>query len=398
LQRLNLQPPDLQHLQHPDLQHLNDRCDRDLIEAIGRLHVMTSALQADLLAFIAEYDSRALWERDGCRHMGQWLAGHLGVTVSEGLRWTTAAHALVELPSIAAALRAGTLSFDKVLQLARFATPETEKDVLAWARRASVNAIRRKADLANRASLEERSDAHSERFLEWSWYDGDTRVGLEAMLPADTGSEVIRAIKELADSLPRVPAEDSTFEQRCADASVTLCSSGSTSGGKQPHVVLGIDLGHLAGDGPGGAIEGGPILHPELARRFACDCRLQAVARDPGGHAVGIGRVSRNIPEWLMRELLFRDDGCTFPGCGTRRFLTAHHVVHWARGGATDLDNLVLVCRFHHKLVHEGGWRVALQGGREPRWLRPSGTPYEPAPPSIAANHLAASLEQPDTS
>jgi Domain of unknown function (DUF222)/HNH endonuclease len=389
LQHLNLQPP--------DLQQLNDRCDQDLVDAIGRLHVMTSALQADLLAFIAEYDSRALWERDGCRHMGQWLAGHLGVTVSEGLRWTTAAHALGKLPSIAAALRAGTLSFDKVLQLARFATLDTERDLLAWARRASVNAIRRKADLANRASLEESIDAHRERFLEWSWYDWDTRVGLEAMLPSDTGSEVIRAIKDLADSLPCVPAEDSTFEQRCADALVALCSAGPMPA-KQPHVVLGIDLGHLAGDGPGGAVEDGPVLHPELARRFACDCRLQAVARDPGGHAVGIGRGSRNVPEWLMRELRFRDDGCTFPGCGTRRFLAAHHVVHWARGGATDLDNLVLVCSFHHKLVHEGGWTVKLGRTPDSVWTRPNGMRYEPGPPSIPVNNFAASLQQPDTS
>jgi hypothetical protein len=372
-----------QNLQQPDPQELNSRRDEDLIEGIGRLHVATSALQADLLAFIAEYDRRALWERDGCRHMGQWLAGHLGVTVSEGLRWTTAAHALLRLPAIAAALQAGTLSFDKVLQLARFVTPETEKDLLAWARRASVNAIRRRADLANRPSLDETGDAHRERFLQWSWYDGDTRVGIEAMLPVDTGSAVITAIKDLAGSLPSVPAEDSTFQQRCADALVALCSSGSTTGGNQPHVVVGIELGDLAGDGPGCALEGGPVLHPELARRFACDCRLQAVLRDPGGRAVGIGRTSRNIPSWLLRELLFRDQGCTFPGCGTRRFVAAHHLVHWSRGGATDLDNLVLLCSFHHKLVHEGGWKVTLQDGCEARWLRPNGRIYEPAAPQL---------------
>jgi Domain of unknown function (DUF222) len=224
LHQANLEDRDLQAL---NLQDLNHRGDHDLLESIGRLHVETSSRQADLLAFVAEYDKRRLWQRDGCRHMGQWLAGHLGVIVSEGLRWTTAAHDLTELPLIAAALRSGVLSFDKVLQLARFVTPETEKELLGWARRASVNALRRKADLANRPSSEETSAAHRERFLEWSWYDDDTKVGLEGMLPADSGSAVIAALEGLADSLPRVPLEDSNFEQRCADALVALCTSGS---------------------------------------------------------------------------------------------------------------------------------------------------------------------------
>ncbi|MDP9223049.1 MAG: HNH endonuclease [Actinomycetota bacterium] len=345
--------------------------------------MVTSALQADLLEFVAEYDRRRLWESDGCRHMGQWLAGHLGVTVSEGLRWTTAAHALAHLPGIAAALRAGAVSFDKVLQLARFATPETEKDLLAWARRASVNAIRRKADLATRVSLQESKAAVEGRYLQWSWYDDDTKVGIDALLPADDGAAVIAAITALADTLPRVPEEDSSTEQRCADALVTLCTSGSTHAVGRAAVVLSAELGHLAGDGPGCGIQGGPVLHPELARRLSCDCRLQVVLRDPGGRALGIGRSSRNAPEWLLRELMSRDGGCSFPGCGTRRFIAAHHVVHWARGGATDIDNLVMVCSFHHKLVHEGGWQVRLRDGLEATWLRPDGRSYEPRPPNL---------------
>ena len=343
---------------------------------------MTSALHRTLLSFVAEYDRRRLWERGGCRHMGQWLAGHFGVTVSEGLRWTTAAHALEELPLISAAFERGVLSLDKVLQLARFATPETEKELLAWARRASVNAIRRRADLANRPSLQETRTAIDERFLEWSWYDDGTRPGIEAMLPADGGAAVITAIEAVADRLPRVPEKDTTFEQRCADALVALASAGSQPSEGKAEVVLSADLRALGSDEGGCQFEGGPVIHPEVARRIACDCRLQAVLRDPGGRAVGIGRRSRNLPEWLMRELLARDGGCSFPGCGTRRFLAAHHVVHWARGGPTQLDNLVLVCSFHHKLVHEGGWRVKLAAGLEAVWLRRNGRRYDPSFPS----------------
>jgi hypothetical protein len=94
---------------------------------MGLCNAMASAFQADMLVLIAGYDRRRLWEQDGCSLMGQWLAGHYGITVSEGLRWTRAARALEHLPSIAAALREGSLSFDKVLELARFAAPETEE-------------------------------------------------------------------------------------------------------------------------------------------------------------------------------------------------------------------------------------------------------------------------------
>jgi hypothetical protein len=383
-----------QNLQHPDPQELNSRCDEDLLEGIGRLNTMVSGLQRRLLAFVSEYDRRRLWERDGCRHMGQWLAGHLGVTVSEGLRWTTAANALEELPLISAAFGRGVLSFDKVLQLARFATPDTERALIKWARRASVNAIRRKADLANRPSLEETRTVTEERFLEWSWYDDGTRLGIEGMLPADGGAALVTAIEGIAAKLPRVP--ETTFEQRCADALVALASAGGGRNEPRATVVLSADLGALGSDRAGCEIEGGPVLHPEVARRISCDCRLQAILRDPKGRAVGIGRRSRNVPGWLLRELLARDGGCSFPGCGTRRFLAAHHLIHWAHGGRTELDNLVLLCSFHHKLVHEGGWKVKLVGGLEAMWLRPNGVRYEPG--IRLESDAAASLERLDTS
>ncbi|MDP9235306.1 MAG: HNH endonuclease, partial [Actinomycetota bacterium] len=313
--------------------------------------------------------------------MGQWLAGHVGVTVSEGLRWTTAAHALEHLPVIAAAFETGVLSLDKVLQLARFATPDTEKDLLKWAKRASVNAIWHRADLANRPPDKVTRAAYRERYLWWSWYDDGTRVGIDAMLPADSGHAVITAIQGIAASLPREPAEDAGFEQRCADALVALATAPSQESEARTEVVLSADLRALGSDDSGCEFETGPVIHPEIARRISCDCRLRAVLRDPLGRAVGIGRRSRNVPGWLLRELYARDHGCCFPGCGTRRFTAAHHIVHWGRGGPTELGNLVLVCSFHHKLVHEGGWRVTLRDGLEAEWFRPYGGRYQPGPP-----------------
>ncbi len=157
-------------------------------------------------------------------------------------------------------------------------------------------------------------------------------------------------------------------------------------------VVVQAELGALVGGEGGCAIEGGPVIHPDGARRLLCDGRLQTVVSDHTGQAVGIGRVARTAPPWILRQLRWRDRGCTFPGCELRRWLHAHHIRHWIEGGPTDLDNLVLVCSRHHKLVHEYGWRVRLGAGGIADWSRPDGRRFRPdlipgpAPPGELAS------------
>ncbi|HYT79924.1 MAG TPA: HNH endonuclease signature motif containing protein [Actinomycetota bacterium] len=127
-------------------------------------------------------------------------------------------------------------------------------------------------------------------------------------------------------------------------------------------------------------IEGGPAIHPEIAQRLLCTGRIQTVLEDRGGHVVGLGRVTREPPEWMIRHLKYRDLECRFPGCGARRFTQAHHIVWWERGGRTDLDNLLLVCTFHHKLVHEFRWTVRRDPDGTVRWFRHDGTRYRAGP------------------
>jgi hypothetical protein len=85
----------------------------------------------------------------------------------------------------------------------------------------------------------------------------------------------------------------------------------------------------------------------------------------------------------MMRQLHYRDRACAFPGCGSRRFTQAHHIAWWDKGGRTDLENLVLICFFHHRLVHEYGWRLARDAHGTVRWSLPDGTRYRsgPGPP-----------------
>ncbi|HYN96039.1 MAG TPA: HNH endonuclease signature motif containing protein, partial [Pilimelia sp.] len=126
----------------------------------------------------------------------------------------------------------------------------------------------------------------------------------------------------------------------------------------------------------------------EVAQRLACDADVWRVVLDPArGQPVEVGRSHRLVPAWLRKALHARDRGCRFPGCGApSAWSDAHHVVPWARGGRTDAGNLVLLCRWHHSLVHEGGWSVEIDGATGAVTVRrPGGRPFQPPfdpPPS----------------
>ena len=102
---------------------------------------------------------------------------------------------------------------------------------------------------------------------------------------------------------------------------------------------------------------GGVDVSAETSRRLACDAAVVVLHEGADGSALDVGRKTRSIPPAIRRALSARDTGCRFPGC-TARHCDAHHLVHWADGGRTSLDNLVLLCRRHHRLLHEGGYRI----------------------------------------
>jgi hypothetical protein len=126
-------------------------------------------------------------------------------------------------------------------------------------------------------------------------------------------------------------------------------------------------------------LEGGAALPPATVRRLCCDGGLVAVVEGANGDALDVGRKTRAVPAAMRRALDARDGGCRFPGCSNTRFVDAHHIHHWADGGETKLDNLVLLCRRHHRAVHELGFRVEREGKRI-RFLRPNGCAVPQAP------------------
>lgn len=125
---------------------------------------------------------------------------------------------------------------------------------------------------------------------------------------------------------------------------------------------------------------GGQSFAPQAARKLACDSQLVRVLEADGG-VLSVGRKTRSIPPALRRALLIRDRKCRFPGCERRRFLDAHHVVHWADGGETSLRSTLLLCRSHHDLLHEGGFTIRPAPGGELGFRSPYGFMLEPSPP-----------------
>ncbi|HET6450370.1 MAG TPA: DUF222 domain-containing protein, partial [Spirochaetia bacterium] len=161
------------------------------------------------------------------------------------------------------------------------------------------------------------------------------------------------------------------------------------TGGERFQVMVHIDQEALASDGAwAGTLEDGSRVSAETLRRVACDCGLVAVGHD--GETLDIGRRARSIPSAIRRALMLRDRGCAFPGCTHTQFLHAHHIEHWLHGGKTSVDNLVMLCTFHHHLVHEGGWTVSTVADGTLTFHSPAGLPLTlPQEPRRADNGVS---------
>ena len=184
-------------------------------------------------------------------------------------------------------------------------------------------------------------------------------------------------------SVEHESAEAPSFPQKRADAVLRMAEHflatheqgirGLTNGDKY-QVLLHLQADSNANALPDGAyLDDGPPLAPATARRIACDAALVPLVEDGSGSVLNIGRKSRTVPPAMRRALTARDGGCRFPGCCTSRHVDAHHIHHWCDGGETSLDNLVLLCRYHHRLLHEGGYFIEKTEGKALRFMNTGG-------------------------
>src|SRR5947199_1604043 len=205
----------------------NRPTDEQLVESMDAAHQRISTAQRDLFELIAAVDKREAWRDDAAHDMAHWLCMRYGLSSWKAYRWIAAAHTLEDLPKLSRAFTQGELGIDKVVELARFASPETESGLIAWAQGVSCGAIRHRGDLAARAPVQEAVDADNDRSLSWWFFDEGRRFGLEAELPAAQGAIVARALTRVAETIPAMPGEEDQLfaSARRADALVALSSA-----------------------------------------------------------------------------------------------------------------------------------------------------------------------------
>jgi hypothetical protein len=375
-----------------------DHATEALGEQIAALAVQLHAATYELLVLLREFDQRVGWE-GGFASCAHWLHWRTGIDLGAAREKVRVAHALATLPLIGATMQRGAISYAKVRALTRVATPANEAALLAFAQAGTaahverlVRAWRRVDDATANAEAEAR---HLSRSLS-TWTDDDGMVVIRGRLTPELGAVVQRALESACDRLrlegQTAPIADSLAEevtpaQRRADALGLLAEAALSAdldrgcSGDRFQVMLHLDSAP-AEAGLSGTMEvdhGAVDVSAETSRRISCDAALVPMRHGPDGAVLDIGRRSRTVPPSIRRALLARDKTCRFPGCASRR-CDAHHIEHWLDGGPTSLPNLVLLCRRHHRSVHEGLVDVRLLPGGSLAFIRADGTVLAPVP------------------
>ncbi len=404
-----------------------DSLDDDALEELGdEIAILAAHIHAAthrLLVLIARFDRARGWERDGHRSCAHWLAFRTGIDLGAAREKVRTARALQDLPATSASMARGELSFSQVRALTRAATGENEDYLLELAQGCTTAQLERIVRGWRKGSRQDEGarerERHERRRLS-VFPDGEGMYVVKALVEPEVAAVLLRALEAGSDALFRRdrPASPHGEEEsrraaarRRADAIGLVAERALAAGfggaeeGAGPEVpvsgtraerfqvVLHVDAETLSeeraaagagtgtsassphgsgGPGPRSHLEDGTRVSAETSRRLSCDAGRVTVTHARDGSVLDVGRKTRTIPPALRRALEVRDRGCRFPGCGLR-FTDAHHVKHWADGGETRLGNTLLVCRHHHRLLHEGGWRVMWWGPGRAVFVDPRG-------------------------
>jgi hypothetical protein len=352
-------------------------------ERIAELAARIHAATYELLVMLREYDEGRGWN-NGFLSCAHWLNWRTGIDLGAAREKVRVARALPGLPLIGDAMRRGRISYAKVRAITRVATPDTEQKLLDVALAGTASHVERIVRAWRRVdrviAAQEAEARHRSRHLT-TWIDDDGMLVLRGRLTPEVGAVVHRALEAAADQLFREAkaapnaggmTDDVTWGQRRADAlgrlaEVALAADlDAGTAGDRYQVVLHVDAapvssGSALTDAPfDGALEvDDSAIHvsAETSRRLACDAAVVTMTHGDHGTVLDVGRKRRTIPTAIRRALAARDRRCQFPGCSARR-CDAHHIEHWVDGGPTSLENLILLCRRHHRVVHEGGFTV----------------------------------------
>ena len=382
----------------------------ELFDELSGLCGQRNAIDGRIVAIVAEIDRDRIWGNTGARSVAGLVAWKTGTSTANAQAIAAIAHRYAELPRCTAALREGRLSLDQVGVIAQRGGAGCDEHYATLAAVATVNQLRTAIKLEPRgadqpgpvrsAGISKTSDAnfdfwritlaHSDSarfaaalashrdalFAEWTRDHGPT-PGTGTGGAADGDAEPV-------GGRPPIPTNLDAF-RRLVD------SSWDAEVARRPHgqrttVIVHLDLAARIA-----ALHLGPLLTESERRYLTCDATCE-VWFERAGHPIGCGRATRVIGRRLRRALEHRDSTCRVPGCGATYGLQAHHLIHWEDGGPTELENLILLCPYHHRLHHKGQITiigpahrlVVTDGGGAP--LHPGSLARPPTgpPPSVA--------------
>jgi hypothetical protein len=396
----------------------------DEIDRLGdEIAVLSAQIQAatyELLVRLREFDKREGWGHHGAKSCAHWLAWRTSLDPGAAREWVRVARALEHLPLLSEAMRKGEVSYSKARALTRIATPETEYYLVDLARAGTAAHIERIVRACRRYRPREEREKNlrmlDSRYVQIS-HDEDGMLVLRARLDPVAGAVLERALEAATQALYEkartkvddaagagepagaagahpgrrdTAADDLGPGQRRADALVLLAESALAGGldpgtaGDRYQVIVHVDEAVLADPAEQGvsALSNAQHVSAETSRRVACDAAKVVMTHATDGSVLDVGRKTRTVSPALRRALTDRDGGCRFPGCNALR-CDAHHLKHWADGGDTSLDNTILLCRHHHRLVHEEGFQLRRLPEGKVEFRNPHGllVPYAPAQP-----------------
>jgi hypothetical protein len=403
----------------------------DLDHAICTLARQMNAETYRMLMLVREFDERLGWQKWGLPSCAEWLAWRCGLSLSAAREKVRTAHALREMPAVAAAFEDGRLSYSKVRALTRVVEYGGEETLLAYALEVTAAQVDERCREIRNANPD---DSTAGAFRAWEHrsltvYRDRARgmMKITVDVPIGDGEVIAQAIERAAEVCDAAnglefaaarkfagvrdaseAAPNGWCAQQCdallaiakaslAGASARLAGAKDSLAGTNPSAEGSADQnasadssGAIADAVAGGvadhyqvvihvdgsALRGGAgrsELPIETVRRLACDGSTVTVLEDERGTPLDVGRKQRTVSTPLKRALWARDRGCRFPGCHRTRFVDVHHIHHWADGGETSLYNLVLLCTHHHRLLHEGGFAIRRDAQGELYFRRPDG-------------------------
>ncbi len=383
------------------IQPLNRRSLDQLEADIVSLSERINATEFEFLVLVREFDLRQGWKAYRLGSCAEWLNYKCGIEPGTAREKMRVARALFDLPLTSAAFQQGKLSYSKARSLTRVAAPQTEEKLVDYALGATAlqvdNHCRALRNVHRSLSTADANRMHAQRFLSRSLHaDGSMTICVE--LPRESGELVMKALEyamadlatdddaqyinddagdagdaghgvDYGDALEsayhgdETPAKNTaSLLQQQADALVKV-AQGYLAGGREKtsctadhyQVVVHVDEKALRGAPDANSKSDLPI---ETVRRLCCDSAVVTLTEDGKGDPLHVGRKHRIVQPPLRRALLARDKVCSYPGCSHEQFLQAHHVEHWADGGETSLSNVLLLCSAHHRMLHEGGFRI----------------------------------------